>query len=711
MSWRMMAIKRYFPFLAWLPELRRWPTLRADIIAGLTVAMLLIPQSMAYAHLAGLPVSVGLYAAFLPPIVAALFGSSRYLSTSPVPVTALLMALALQPLVAIGTPEYMQYVVLLTLLAGLIQLALGILRFGIVINFVSYPVILGFVNAVVIIIAGLQLANLLGVHAIAAPHYYQTIAQVLSDAVVSIHWPTVGLGAVAFVIMVGGRWLWPQLPVTLVAVVVTTVIAWLSGYEKLETISVNQIFNRPTQESLVHYQRYPQELKQLLAEIAKAKEDAETVMKISGSSSDATDEALNKVTQAQWQLDRQVARHNEETGELGRLRLRRVQTKDAPILFFVDGEISPIGKVDMNKWEIAEFLKKGVLQLRTGGAVVGDILPGLPAYRPIVFNLDVVSRLFMAALVIALVGFAEAISIAKRIATQTRQSLDVNQELLGQGLANCAGSFFQAMPVSGSLTRSAINFDVGAKTGFSSVVAGLLVMIVLLWLTPLFYYLPYATLAVVVIVSVFGLLDLKEMWRVWNVSRNEGLVAVATFILTLVLAPQLAHAVILGMLLSLGVYLYETMSPRFVELVPNQDGYLVELLNGDISNHCRLTSLLRFNGSLYFASAAYFEEKILQLVAEKRKLRYIILDCSRINKLDASGLETLSNICSRLQDAGIKIWFTRVRSQVLAVLKRGGLFEQLGEGLFFKNNELALVELAKHLGEKHMTTCPLTRKI
>ena len=233
-------------------------------------------------------------------------------------------------------------------------------------------------------------------------------------------------------------------------------------------------------------------------------------------------------------------------------------------------------------------------------------------------------------------------------------------------------------------------------------------MIVLLWFTPLFYYLPYATLAAVIIVGMLGLIDIKDMRRVWRVSRNEGIVSWLTFLLTLFLAPHLAHAVILGMLLSLGVYLYETMRPRFNELACTKDGGWVEIGEHEHYETCDQISLIRFGGSLYFANVSYFEANILQLITKKQDLRYILLDCVGINKLDASGLETLFSLCSSLHDVGIQLWFARVRLPVFAILKRGGLFDQLGEHHFYKNIEQALVNMRADLGTKHSHLCPLT---
>lgn len=708
-KWRIHLI-RFLPFMDWLPELKYWPTLRADMIAGLTVAMLLIPQSMAYAHLAGLPVYMGLYAAFIPPIVAALFGSSRSLSTGPVPVTSLLTAVALQSMAAIGTDDYLNYLIILTFLVGAIQLGLSFIHFGVVVNFVSYPVLLGLMNAVAIVIACMQINNIFGVYAITSPHFYETVWQVLNDALTNPNWPTVGIAAVAFVIILGGRWLWPHFPHILTAVIVTTLIAWLSGYEKTERISVNQVINMPVQKMLENYENYPKLLQERLDELKEAKEQVSEAIKEAGRNAEETDKAINKVTQAKWELERAVSRHNLIIGELSRIRFRRMTTKDDEIVFYAEEQMTPIGQVDPYDWRIDVLPENGLLRMQAGGEVVGSIPRGLPAFKAVTFNWQAMSDMFIAALVIALVGFTEAITIAKRVATESRQRIDTNQELLSQGLAKCVGSFFQCMPVSGSFTRTALNYHSGAKTPFSTICAGLLVMLVLLWLTPLFYYLPFATLGVVILVSVLSLLDVKEMWRVWKISRSEGLIALTTFIMALALAPRIAYAVVIGMLLSLGIYLYETMRPRFSELTRNKKGELVEIGKTDSLETCYLISLVRFHGTLYFANADYFENKILKLIHKKQKLRYIILDCFSINRLDATGADTLRSVYERLEDAGIELWFTRVRRPVMTVLERGGLVDKLGGDYFYKDNETALKRLAGHLGAKHMKTCPLAKK-
>lgn len=700
-------IKHWFPFLYWFPELKKKSVLKADIVAGFTVAMLIIPQAMAYAHLAGLPAYMGLYAAFLPPIIGALFGSSRILSTGPVPVAALLTAVAIQSLVPIGTDDYLHYVVLLAFLSGFIQLMLGLLRFGIVVNFISYPVILGFINAVALIIAAMQLGNLLGIYAVPAPHVYQMVWQVVTDAVDNIHWPTLGVATFAFIIIVVGRKWRPHWPHTLIAVIVTSILAWLTGYEQSQVISTEQIINLPVQELLIQDEQYPKEMQAALLAVEKTKKNMRETLQKAGENTKKTDEAIQQAEQAQWQLDRLIAKQNFITKEISRLRFYSLLTQEGREVFFVPEQMTPLGQVGTKEWRIIEGPTKGKLTLQAGGAIIGYVPAGLPTFQSPPFSWSMISKLFMAALVIALMGFTEAATIAKRVATENRQRLDINQELLGQGLAKCVGSFFQSMPVSGGFSRTAVNFYAGAKTGFSSIVTGLVVMMVLLWFTSLFYYLPYATLAVVVMVGVLGLLNLQEMVRVWRISRKEGFVSLVTFLLTLLLAPHVAYAVALGMVLSLSFYLYETMRPKLYELVRDSDGNWKELDEEMSKYSCPLISFIRFNGALYFANAAYFENYVSALVAKKRKLRYLILDCSHINHLDATGLDSIRYLYQYLAEMGVDLWFTRVRKGVLAALDRGGLIAHLGEGCFSLNNYQVLNTLAEHVSNKHKSTCPL----
>ena len=239
--------QRLLPFLAWLGELRDANVLRADVVAGITVALVLIPQSMAYAQLAGLPAYYGLYAGFLPPMVGALFGSSRQLATGPVAVVSLLTATALEPIAASGSPGYIAYAISLALMVGLFQLGLGLLRLGVVVNFLSHPVIVGFTNAAAIIIATSQLDKIFGVRPEKAVHHYETVWNTVIAATHQTHWLTFSIAVGAFAIMLALRRINPRLPSVLIAVAVTTLFSWMIHFERLETIDLTQVRNEAVQ--------------------------------------------------------------------------------------------------------------------------------------------------------------------------------------------------------------------------------------------------------------------------------------------------------------------------------------------------------------------------------------------------------------------------------------------------------------------------------
>ncbi|HAR33131.1 MAG TPA: sodium-independent anion transporter, partial [Desulfobacter sp.] len=233
-------IKRIFPFLDWFTGYSM-AMLRADGISGLTVALVLIPQSMAYAQLAGMPAYYGLYAAFLPPMVAALFGSSRQLGTGPVAVVSLMSAASLEPLATAGSPEFIAYSIVLALIVGIFQFLLGVLRLGLVVNFLSHPVVNGFTNAAAIIIASSQFSKFFGVSVDNAPHHYETMIQVAKAALDYTHLPTLLYGISAVVIMVVLRKINPRIPNVLVAVVVTTLISYFSGYNNDAVVDISTI--------------------------------------------------------------------------------------------------------------------------------------------------------------------------------------------------------------------------------------------------------------------------------------------------------------------------------------------------------------------------------------------------------------------------------------------------------------------------------------
>ncbi|MES9991470.1 MAG: solute carrier family 26 protein [Candidatus Thiodiazotropha sp.] len=568
----------FIPFLSWIGELKDKETIRADIIAGITVALVLVPQSMAYAQLAGLPVYYGLYASFLPPMVAAFFGSSRQLATGPVAVVSLMTAAALEP-IATSPDTYLAYAVLLALMVGLFQMFLGLFKLGVLVDFLSHPVVVGFTNAGALIIATSQLGKVFGVSVEREAHHYETVWNTILAAIDTTHGSTLGMAVLAFAIMWGVRRYAPALPGVLIAVVITTLIAYMAGFNE------------------------------------------------------------------------------------------------------------------------------------AGGKVVGDIPKGLPPLSLPVFDFTTVWSLIPAAITISLIGFMEAISIAKAMAARTRQRLNANQELIGQGLSNVVASMFSGYPVSGSFSRSAVNINAGAITGFSSIITGLVVMITLIFLTPLLYHLPQATLAAVIIMAVINLIKIDPIIHAWKAQPHDAIVSVITFVLTLAYAPHLDKGIIIGVLLSLVLFLWRTMRPRFAQLSRYKDGTMRDIRVRHLPTS-PVISVVRFDGSLYFASAGYFETKMLGVVATNPELKYIILDGEGINQIDATGEEVLHHLWERLQAQGITLVIARMKKQFMDTLRRTGLKDKMGDDIFYSRIGLALNFVWNQLGDSYdRENCPLRSPI
>ena len=572
----MDKIAKFLPFLAWIHEIKDKNVLKADLVAGLTVALVLVPQSMAYAQLAGLAPQYGLYASFLPVMIAALMGSSRQLGTGPVAVVSLLTAAAIPTIIPPGADmvTYAAYASLLAFLVGVFQFALGALKLGLVINFLSHPVVVGFTNAAAIIIGTSQLNKVFGVEKGVGEHTYEQVWGTVVNATTDTHMITLVIAIIAFAIMISVKKYAPKLPGVLIAVTVTTIISYIMGF---------------------------------------------------GISMD-------------------------EGGY--------------------------------------------------GGAIVGSIPEGLPSIVMPNFDFSVINQMIVVAITIGLIGFMEAISIAKAMAAQTKQRLNADQELMGQGLANVVSSFFQGYAVSGSFSRSAVNISAGAVTGFSSVVTAVIVGITLVFLTPLLYHLPQATLAAVIIMAVINLIKFAPIVHAWKVEKHDAVVAVTSFVLTLLFAPHLENGIVIGVILSLTLFLYRTMEPRFTELSAHDgSSLLVNALDNKL-DRCEVVSIVKYSGSLYFANAGYFEDKILKLIADKHEcLKYIIVDMAGINQIDASGEDVLSGLLDRCSAGGVEILFARTEG-IENVLKRSGFIDRFGEDRFYERRTDALRFAWKELGDE-----------
>ncbi|MEK7223938.1 MAG: SulP family inorganic anion transporter [Pseudomonadota bacterium] len=699
-------LHRFLPFLGWMGELRDGKILRADIIAGITVALVLVPQSMAYAQLAGLPAYYGLYAAFLPPMVAALFGSSRQLATGPVAVVSLLTAAALEPIAASGSPGYVAYAITLSLIVGLFQLGLGLLRLGVVVNFLSHPVIIGFTNAAAIIIATSQLDKIFGVRADKAEHHYQTVWNTIAAVPAQIHWPTFFIAVGAFAIMILLRRINPRIPNVLIAVAITTTLSWLIHFEHLETVTLSQIGNKSVQEVVRDELTLKREIPELDKAIADAEKTYQEAHKQFGTDDSRTLLAQHQFDTLKLKRERRSKTVKADIEEIKKTRFDHVAGPDgATGKFYLHGHVPEGAESDGRLWRIRS-VDGEKLVMNGGGNVVANVPKGLPSLALPKFDIGVMLQLLSAGITISLIGFMEAISIAKAMATRTRQKLDANQELVGQGLGNIVGSLSLSYPTSGSFSRSAVNISAGAITGFASVVTSVIVVVTLLWLTPLLYHLPQATLAAVIMMAVVGLINVSAVKHAWQANKQDGIVAVVSFVLTLAFAPHLDKGILIGAGLALIMYLYRTMQPRIAVLARHADGTLRDAEVFGLKA-CENIAVIRFDGSLYFANTSYFEDRVQERIAAKPDLKHVIVIGEGINQIDATGEEMLSHLAERLDKAGIQLLFTGLKKQVLDVFMRTGLYERLGPQRFFRTEDQALDHVWKALGNNHEVDCPL----
>ena len=700
-------LTKLLPFLTWFRGYRL-ADFRVDALSGLTVALVLIPQSMAYAQLAGLPPFYGLYASFLPPIIAALFGSSRQLATGPVAVVSLMTSASLAPLATAGSQEYIAYAVLLALLVGLFQLGLGLLRLGLVVNFLSHPVVNGFTNAAALIIASSQLSKMFGVTVDAAPHHVETIARVIQAAFHYTHWPSLGMGLLAFGIMYGLKYLNPRLPFVLVAVAVTTLISYALGYEHNRQVPLSAIASPEASELIAAYNRSTAAMGPL------AKQRTEGNQRLDAAKKDHDDtaalDAHHDISLAGLKLQRFEAEAHQQRERLRRMLFRAVPAPDGSLQFFLREVELPSVPKDDRTWRLKignRTLDTEKLTMTGGGAVVATIPRGLPSLSVPRIDAKVMGQLLPYAIIISLLGFMEAISIAKAMAAKTGQRLDPNQELVGQGLANILGSIGKSYPTSGSFSRSAVNLQAGAVSGISSAFTSLAVVVVLMFFTPLLYHLPQPVLAAVIMMAVIGLLNVSGFVHAWTAKWYDGAISIITFVATLAFAPHLDKGIMVGVALSLAVFLYKSMRPAIVSLARAEDKALRCATTHGLEE-CALVALVRFDGPLFFANASYLEDKITEIMQAKPDLEHIIIVANGINDVDASGEETLSLLVDRVRSAGVDISLSGVNEAVMAVFKRTHFPVKIGADHLFATMEMAIetVHAQTHgAGLEH--SCPL----
>jgi SulP family sulfate permease len=545
-----MRLKAYLPITQWLPNYST-KNLQGDISAGLTVGVMLIPQGMAYAMIAGLPPIYGLYASTIPLIIYAILGTSRQLAVGPVAMVSLLTAAGIGAIAEGGTEMYIALAVALGLFVGLIQFFLGVFKLGFLVNFLSHPVISGFTSAAALIIGLSQLKHLLGVDLARSHHVHEILIQAF-EKIGEINWAAFGIGIGGIVLIMAAKRINKRLPGPLLAVVFGILSVW--GF----------------------------------------------------------------------------------------------------------------GLTDM------------------GVKIVGTVPDGLPSFIVPQLSMDNFNALLPIALTIALVSFMESIAVAKAIQAKHKDyKISANQELIALGAANIGGSFFQSYPVTGGFSRTAVNDQAGAKTGLAAIISALLIALTLLFLTPLFYYLPNAILASVIMVAVFGLIDIKEARHLWSTDRADFWMLIATFAGTLTLGIE--QGILIGVSLSLIMLIFRTTMPHFPILgkIPNESHYKNVSRFKDLKQREDIL-IMRFDARLYFANISFFKEKIESEI-EKRKdtLKLFILDANSINAIDSSGAHAIEDILDYCTELGIQFYMTSVKGPLRDKLEQTHLDEKIGKEHFF----------------------------
>ncbi|KPQ23448.1 MAG: sulfate permease, SulP family [Halomonas sp. HL-48] len=554
-------LKSYLPILSWLPYYHR-RLFGADLLAGLIVTVMVIPQSLAYALLAGLPAVVGLYASILPQLVYTLFGTSRTLAIGPVAIIALMTGAALSSVAAPGTESYLQAALVLSLLSGLMLVAMGLLKMGFFSNFLSHPVISGFLTASGILIAVSQLGSLLGIESSGFTLVERLVTLVPNLPGVNV--PTCLLGISTLVFLV-----------------------WLRRHGK----------------STLHRLGLPNSAADLVAK-------AGPVI------------AVVATTLATWH------------------------------------------------WGLAD----------QGVNVVGDVPAGLPAFSLPWADASLWRALFIPALLISLVGFVESVSMGQMLAAKRRQRISPNQELIGLGATNLAAAVTHGMPVTGGLSRTVINYDAGAQTPAAGAFAALGIALVTMAFTGWLYYLPIATLAATITVSILTLVDIPMLRQTWRYSRSDFSAMALTIVLTLV--EGIEAGILGGVTLSIALYLYRTSRPHsaLVGRVPETEHFR-NVERHDVETVSRV-ALLRIDESLYFANARYLEDTLYNLVASRPELEHVVLICSAVNLIDASALESLDAINARLKDSNVKLHLAEVKGPVMDQLKKSDFLDALTGRVF-----------------------------
>ncbi|MGI9548223.1 MAG: SulP family inorganic anion transporter [Flavobacteriaceae bacterium] len=533
-------MQRFLPFLHWFPGYRM-KDVPKDLLAGTTVGIVLVPQAMAYAMIAGLPPVYGLYAALFPLLIYVLLGTSRPMAIGPVAMDSLLVAIGLGAM-ALSDAQYVSMAIFLALIVGIMQLALGLLRMGYLVNFISKPVINAFTSAAALIIMMSQLKHLFGVQVGKSNRFHEMIwfaFQKLSE----INFFDLGIGILGIVLIVGLKKWNKKIPGILLAVVLGTLSVYL-------------------------------------------------------------------------------------------------------------------------------------LDLETRGVeIVGSIPSGLPFFEVPEINMDAFAQLWPVAITLALVGYMETVSIGKGIEDKSEEDrLDPNQELVALGTSNIVGSFFKSYPVAASFSRSYISNEAGARSNFAGLFAALLVLATLIFLTPLFYYLPNAVLASIIMVSVYGLVDIGYSKRLWKLRKDEFAVWIITFLATLFVG--IVEGIVIGVILALLLMVYRTSKPHIAVLgkIRNSDYYKnVDRFIEDVEQRDDLL-ILRFDAQLYFGNTSYFKNQLFRFIEKNEDgLKAVILNAEAINYIDSTAAHMLRKVINEIKSKGVRFYIVGAIGPTRDILFSSGI--------------------------------------
>ncbi len=675
-------LKNYLPFLRWFPM--SGATLRADLLAGVTVALVLVPQSMAYALLAGLPVVYGLYAALLPVVVGALFGNFHLLHTGPVALLSLMSAAAIAPFAMAGSDAFIALSIMLALMVGVLRLTLGLFRLGGIVNLVSHPVLVGFTNAAALIIGLSQLRFILDLPSPGTGSFLGDLAALLSR-IDQTYLPALAFALGAGLLMWALARHLPRLPAALVAVALTTAISAAMGYERLARVDPERIAAadaRSMVERLVDRQEEAKRLNRAL----QAEREAQRVEAGLDETAQAARRAEIEVLEVR--IDHMKRQINALRMEINAVPLVEARTAEG-LFYFRQDEVPAGAEVTPGVWRF-KGMKDGRITLSAGGEVIGAIPRGLPALQLPMLDPGILLALLPAAFVIALIGFMEATAVSKALAAKNHERIDANKELVGQGLANIVGAFFQSYAVSGSFSRSAVAARSGARTGLYAVISAGVVVLVLLFLTPYLYHLPQSVLATIVMFAVFGLIQIKPLILAWRVRPADAIAGGLTFAATLAFAPDIANGVLLGMALTAALFLMRTMNPRAAVLGRKADGSMGGVDLGDLEPLGRNFVAVRFDRSLNYLTVAAFEDTLLEVLARRPQARAILVIGSGINEIDASGADKLRDLAQRLREQDVTLMLGSIKTPVMIVLERAGLLAAIGADNVFPSKERAI---------------------